>query len=519
MVTWVTATPYEPEYRMRDMTDTRALLVEAARRHSLGGVAVAVVRKGEPPAFECLGLADRDTNRVVDTDTVFRIASVSKTMTAVGLMQLRDQGLFELDDPVNKFLTSFSIEPPPGGADVTFRHLLTHTAGIGELPRVSDLARRSAWGIEKPGTAGADLGDMYRGTLRPDSAAGAKWAYANHGFAVLGQVIEDITGQPFAEHMQQHLFQPLAMEHTEYTRTDRTKDKVATGYHWVFGRFNALKDYDLAVLGPGSVLSSLADMSTYAEWLLHAGAGANGDVLRPETLAEMMSPQYSVDPRITGMGLAFWLDHMGDHRVGGHDGNLPGFASSLIVAPDDGVGVVALTNNSSFIGAHLLAHGVLRSLLGVPDPASELARTDVAPSPHLWPELAGHYAPAPGFLTNIRSWQMVGGEVQVLVKNRRLVIRGLSMIPVLRRGLELHPVDPDDPLLFAVEAEGLVVPIAFSRREPGCIDSVAVGPPANTTFYRRSTLRSTRVRGGLVLGGALAAAVFRRRRRLKRPPA
>jgi CubicO group peptidase (beta-lactamase class C family) len=500
------------------MSEIREFLVEAARRHSLGGVAVAVVRKGQPAEFDHLGLADRSTNRAIDAETVFRIASISKTMTAIGLMQLRDQGLFELDDPVNKFLAGFTIEPPRGGSDVTFRHLLTHTAGIGELPRVSDLLRREAWGMGKPGDPGADLAAIYRGSLQPDSVAGAKWAYANHGFAVLGQLVEDISGQPFAEHMREHLFHPLGMESTEYTRTDRTKDRIATGYHWMFRKYNALKDYDLTVLGAGSVLSSLADMATYAEWLLHGGAGPNGDVLRAETLAEMMSPQYSVDSRIPGMGLAFWLDAMGEHRIAGHDGNVPGFASSLAVAPDDGIGVVALTNNSSFIGAHLLAHTVLRSLLDVPDPASQLPRKDVAPSPHVWSELEGHYAPKPGFLTNVRSWQMVGGEVQVLVKNRRLMIRGLSMLPVLRRGLELHPVDAADPLLFAVEAEGLVVPVAFTRSEPGCIDHVAVGPPANTTFFRRSTLRSTRVRGGLVFVGALAAAVRPWRRR-KRPPA
>jgi CubicO group peptidase (beta-lactamase class C family) len=501
------------------MSDARQLLVDAARRHSLGGVALAIVRRGEPPAFECLGLADRASDRAIDTDTVFRIASISKTMTAIGLMQLRDKGLFELDDPVNKFLANFTIEPPSGGGDVTFRHLLTHTSGIGEVPRVSDLLRREAWGMGEVGTSGADLATIYRGALRPDSATGAKWAYANHGFAVIGQLIEDIAGRPFAEHMVDQLFDPLAMEHTEYTRTDRTRDRIATGYHWMFRELRAIKDYDLAVLGAGSVLSSLTDMATYAEWLLRGGAGRNGDVLGAGTLAEMMSPQYSVDPRVPGMGLAFWLDHVGAHRTVGHDGNVPGFASSLVVAPDDGVGVVVLTNNSSFIGAHLLAHSVLRSLLGVPDPSAELPSADVLSSPHLWSEVAGHYAPKPGFLTNLRSWQMVGGEVQVLVKNRRLIIRGLSMIPVLRKGLELRPVDPDDPLLFAVEAEGLLVPVAFARNEPGCIDSVAVGPPANTNFYRRSTLRSTRVRGGIVLGGALAAAGLRRRRRLKRPPA
>ncbi len=86
------------------MSDARQLLVDAARRHSLGGVALAIVRRGEPPAFECLGLADRASDRAIDTNTVFRIASISKTMTAIGLMQLRDKGLFELDDPVNKFL-------------------------------------------------------------------------------------------------------------------------------------------------------------------------------------------------------------------------------------------------------------------------------------------------------------------------------------------------------------------------------------------------------------------------------
>src|SRR6476660_3423177 len=219
------------------MTDTRSLLIEAARRYSLGGVAVAVVRKGEPPAFECLGLADRAENRPIDTDTVFRVASISKTMTAIGLMQLRDQGLFELDDPVNKFLTAFTIEAPEGGAEVTFRHLLTHTSGIGEVPRVSDLVRRAAWGAGKPGTEGADLAAIYRGTLRTDVAAGSKWAYANHGFAALGQVVEDIAGRPFADHMRERVLQPLGMTETDYVRTERVADELATGYHWVFGRF------------------------------------------------------------------------------------------------------------------------------------------------------------------------------------------------------------------------------------------------------------------------------------------
>ena len=160
---------------MSVMFDARSLLVAAMRRHGLGGAAVAIVREGERPTFECVGLADRNTNRSVDPDTVFRIASISKTMTAIGLMQLRDRGLVELDEPVNTYLKRFTVEPPPGGPEVTCRHLLTHTAGIGEVPRWSDLIRREVWGVGRPGTSPADLGTSYRGTLRPETAAGVKW--------------------------------------------------------------------------------------------------------------------------------------------------------------------------------------------------------------------------------------------------------------------------------------------------------------------------------------------------------
>src|SRR5258708_27068978 len=103
------------------------------------------------------------------------------------------------------------------------------------------------------------------------------------------------------------------MHRTEAARTDRTDGRLATGSHWVFGGLREVKEYDLTLPGVGSVLSSLSDMANYTEWLLHGGPGANGEVLQPDTLAEMMSPQYSVDPRLPGMGLAFFLDTFGVH--------------------------------------------------------------------------------------------------------------------------------------------------------------------------------------------------------------
>jgi hypothetical protein len=411
-------------------------------------------------------------------------------------------------------LKGLRIDAPPGAPEVTFRHLLTHTAGIGEVPRLSDLVRAEVWGAGPPNGPLLDLSHLYRGTLRTEVAAGTKWAYANHGFAVLGKLVADIGGESFVEHMRERVLRPLGMASTHCVRTERASDNLATGYHWILRSFRAVKDYDLNLMGPGSVLSPLSDMTRYAEWLLDGGPGADGAVLARETLHEMMSLQFTVDPRITtGIGLAFFLDRFDTARVCGHDGNVPGFASALLVAPDDGVGVVVLTNTSSFIGAHLLAASVLRSRLGVPDPAGLLPRRDVPASPHVWSELTGCYAPDPGFLTNVRMWQMAGGEVEVFVRSRRLLLRALSPVPQLRRGVELHATDDADPFLFAFSIEGLVVPVSFGTDDAGRVERLCIGASAMATLHRRPVRRSSRRRLRAVAVGGLAAAAMKRARR------
>jgi len=498
-------------------SELRSFAVDAARRHGLGGVAVALVADGKPPVFACLGLADRQSARSIDARTLFRIASISKTLTAISLMQLRDDGLLRLDDPVNNHLKQFRIAVPPGAPDVTFRHLLTHTSGIGEVPKTSDLFRRPAWGAGRPNAPPTNLGELYGDVLHVEVAPATKWAYANHGFAVLGQLVEDISGAPFAEHVRERVLRPIGMAEADYLRTDRMADAMATGYHWIGKRFRPVADYEMTLLAPGAVRSSLDDMVRYAAWLLVPEATRSDEVLATSTLHEMMSPQFSVDARLSSaMGLAFFLDRLGAHRVCGHDGNVPGFASALLVAPDDGVGTIALTNTSSFIGAHLLAAACLRAALGEPDPAREPLGSKVEPRLHLWPELVGAYAPLPGFLTNLRSWQLTGGEAEVFVRNRRLLVRALSPLPQLRRGVELHAIDDADPYLFAAEVEGLVVPVAFGADDSGRVEHMAIGAPAMATLHRRSPWRSSRRRLGAAaaaggIAGALAAARVIRR--------
>lgn len=492
------------------MDEVHSLTAEAVGRYGLVGVAVAVIRPGLPPVMACQGIMDTSSGQAVTADTVFRIASVTKTMTAIGLLQLHEAGRFGLDDPVNQHLKGFQLQPPPGGPPVTFRHLLTHTAGIGELPQIADALRPAARGLAPPGAPATDLAALYHGVLRPEVAAGTKWAYANHGFAVAGQLVQDLSGVPLPEYMRERLFDRLGMASSDYVRSDRVAGTVAVGHRWRGGRLRPVADYDRSLLGAGAVRSTLVDMASYGQALLHGGVGEHGRILAPGTLQLMWSPQYSPDPRIPGMGLGFFLDRLGEYRVVGHDGNLPGFAAGLLLAPHEGLGVVVLTNTATLFGVHLLARSVLRALLGVPDPASLLPRGEVAHRPWRWDQLVGFYAPAPGLLTNVRAWPMLGGEVQVLVRHRQLLVRALSPMAGLRRGLQAYPTDPEDPLVFAIDAGGLVVPLAFQPDASGQAAVLAVGYPLLATLRRRPAWRSSRVRLQ-ALGVAAAAGLASRR--------
>jgi hypothetical protein len=356
------------------------------------------------------------------------------------------------------------------------------------------------------------LSELYNGEVVTEVPAGAKWAYANHGFAILGQLIEDISGQRFPEYMIEHVFEPLGMSNTDYLVSQRVADRMADGYQLRFDHLRRAPQLSIPTLGAGAVRSSLEDLGRYAAALINDGSNRNGSALSPESLAQMLEPQYRPDERLPAMGLAFFLDQLGGHPVAAHDGNVPGFNSSLLVAPQDGLAVIVLTNTGSVIAARLVSAAILRSLLKVPDPVTLLPRREVPPDPHLWGELCGVYRPAPGFLTNFRNWELLGGEAQVTVRNKQLMLRALSPLQALRKGLRLYPVDTEDPLAFEVVLEGLVVPLVFGRDEMGRVARLSAGGPAFVTLQKRpSTISYRRGLQGSTMLAAVGALTVRRR--------
>jgi len=498
-----------------DERGLKARVDEVLNRWPAVGLAVGVVRNGSLEFFYGHGVADIASNTPVTENTVFRIGSITKTFTAIAVMQLWEQGLVDLDAPANGYLRGYSLTAARAGfRPATMRHLLTHTAGVRAVRRPSDLLRPAlGWGAPV-GRPAPSLAEYYRGGLRVDIEPGTKWAYSNHGFATLGQIVEDVSGIPLDRYLRERVFGPLGMESSDLVRSERVRPRLATGYTLRSGGLKAAADREMAIAGAGSVYSTTSDMARYAAALLGGGANEHGSVLRPETLARMFEPHYQPDPRIPGMGLAFFRDEIGGHRTVGHDGIWKGFLSDMVLAPDEGIGVLAFANTGGFDrrGAPVpVANALLRSLLGLSDDA---VRTDVPEHPRIWSDLCGWYSLGPGVLTDPQPRAMLGAGVEVVVRRDHLTIRGQTPVPAVREGLRLHP-DGDDPYAFRIDLSGFGLgtsPVVFSREPGGEVTALYLGL-APMSFQRRPDLRNPRpwVAGALA-AGATALAVRRGRR-------
>ncbi len=484
------------------MGDAQAIVDGVLAAYPLAGLSLGVVtREGLTESVQ-RGIA-RDV-RPIELDTVFRIGSVTKTMTALALLQQWDAGRFDLDDPVNDHLVDLELVGRPEWRAATFRHLLTHTAGIGELAAWSDL-RRPMFGLATPvGGAVARAPERYGGRVQLDVEPGTKWAYANHGFNVLGYLVESMGGAPYAEHLRSVLFDPLGMDHTDVVRSARVVDRLATGYVNRRRGLHSPRDVDVETQAAGSVFSTLPDMATFAAALLDGGRG----IVKPDTLGAAFEPHYRPCPTHPGIGLSFFRDDLGGHLAVGHGGGLPGFVTALAIAPDEGVGVVAFTNGGGQSLA-IAARRTLCALLGVAPggPGGRPLR------PERWADLVGYYRPDPGPLTNARV-VLLGGGLEVVVREQQLVLRGLSPLRALRRGVPMVPAD-DDGNVYVVDLAGAGMPpmaihVERNAGEPVALHCGGLVAGAYPALRQTSSWKNPRRALGIA-GAGVALAVGARR--------
>ena len=280
-------------------------------RHPAVGLAVGIVRDGSLQLFDGRGFADIASGVPIGIDTVFRIGSITKVVTAITVMPLREEGLVDLDAPADEYLRSYQLVPArPGLGLPTLRHLLTHTSGIPEARHLGDLFHLKAGPFEgRPLHLSVPFGDplpspaeYYRGGLRVVAQPGTVFAYSNHGFATLGQIIEDVTGTPLDRWFDERIFRPLGMRDTGLVRSAAIGARLATGY--TLGRRGAqvVPDRDWSGPAAGGLYSTPGDIARFAAALTRGGADGPGSVLRPASLAEMVETHFRPDPRIRGWG-------------------------------------------------------------------------------------------------------------------------------------------------------------------------------------------------------------------------
>ncbi|WP_448004283.1 serine hydrolase domain-containing protein [Agromyces bauzanensis] len=502
---------------MLDERDLANRVDELLNRRAAVGLAVGVMRDGSLAFFAGRGFADLGTRNPVTPDTIFRIASITKTFTAIAAMQLWERGLIDLDAPANDSLRAYRLVPAdPSWRPATVRHLLTHTAGVSEVAHAIEAFRPDAGQSVPAGHPIPALAEFYRGGLRVEAEPGTRFRYSDHGFATGGQLVEDVNGQPLASYLREHVFEPLGMTDTTLDRADVDATRLATGYTITPRGAAVAPSRDYVTAGAASAFTTTRDMARYLAALTGGGRNEHGSVLQPATLAMMFDAQYRPDPRLPGIGFSFFRVDVGGHRAVEHAGMIAGFDSHVIVAPDDGVGVMAFTNGSADAVQWMSTETrrLLAEVLGAPRAA---IRTDVPQHPEVWAELCGRYR-VRGPVTDVRMKAMVGAGIEVFASGGRLRLRFLTPIPPIYRGFVLHPDDPGDPYAFRMEfgvsEDSSPVRVVFAR-DPATTAMVVHLELMFLSAEQRHGVQHPR-RWALAMAGAAATALLIGRRLVRR---
>lgn len=327
------------------VTDTTAIdayVVAQMRSMRIPGLALGIVKNNQVIYLRGYGVAD-PAGRPVTPQTPFIVGSITKSFTALALMQLVEQGKVELDVPVQRYIPWFRLTDPDASARLSLRHLLTHTSGI---PRY--IGRELLAG---QGDASLEQRVRELGAVEPPHPVGEAFQYSNANYLVVGLVIEMVSGQAYGEYMQEHIFTPLQMHHSFVSETDARRDGMAQGYRWWFGLpFPADVPYLPDVLPAGFLLSSAEDLAHYLIAHLNSGQYGEVSVLSPAGVAELHRATAVIAPDVH-YGMGWVAELLQGVPVLSHCGDTANFHVDMVLIPDSQWGIVILVNaNNALVG-------------------------------------------------------------------------------------------------------------------------------------------------------------------------
>lgn len=307
-------------------------------RSDIAGATVLVMKDGNVLLQKGYGYSDVKTKKPVDpATTVFRLASISKLFTWVSVMQLVEQGRLDLDTDVNRYL-DFQIRPA-FNRPITLRNLMTHTGGFEEV--LNDII------LTDPRKAVSLRNDLIHNQPMRLYPPGEIPAYSNYGVGLASYIVQRASGEPFEQYVQEHIFAPLGMTHSSFHQPleNRLQYTDSLGY-----RANTTKPpvgFEIFnPVGAGGVSSSAADMGRFGQALLNGGELDGQRILKPETLAQMWTPQFRAADQLPPICMGFYQAWRNGLRWIGHEGDLIAFHSLFFVEPQQKL-VLFVSYNSS----------------------------------------------------------------------------------------------------------------------------------------------------------------------------
>jgi CubicO group peptidase (beta-lactamase class C family) len=326
-----------------------------AARSRVPGIAYGIVIDGRLAHVGTAGVRELGSRAPVDTATVFRIASMSKSFAAAAILQLRDEGRLSLDDPAERYVPELAQvgSATDDAPRITVRHLLSHSAGFPE---------DNPWGDQQLAATDDEMSAMMRGGIPFSTAPGTSYEYSNFGYAILGRIVANISGMPYERYLTERILRPLGMNSTTLEPTAVPPRRLAHGYRLVDGEWVEEPQLPHGAFGPmGGMLTSVSDLARWVGLMLDAWPPRDGDAagpLRRASLREMQQvARYSgasavrdtVAGTLTlsagGYGYGLGIRQTCVYRaVVSHSGGLPGFGSLMRWLPEHGVGIVAMGN-------------------------------------------------------------------------------------------------------------------------------------------------------------------------------
>lgn len=345
------------------LTGLDDFVAETLARWNAPGVAIAIVKDGKVVVSKGYGVRNPLTRAPMGKDTIFPIGSLSKAFTSFGAGLLVDEGRMSLDAPVSTYLPGISLKDAAASSGLTLRDMLSHRSG---LPLHDHI-----WFHNAALTPDQLLGRMAH--LEPSAPLRAKYQYNNNMVILAGLAVEKAAGKPFEEFLTQRIFIPLEMRRTTFSPVEaRSDDNHIAGIEVLHGKRTDVPMFrNTRLLNPaGGLYSSVGDLTHWMLTQLNGGTFKDRRIIQPATLADIHRPHMVTDAKVrdpevvsTSYGLGWGASVYRGRQMVSHNGALPGATTSIMLVPNEQIGVTVLTNLGSSELPQALSRAIVDRLL------------------------------------------------------------------------------------------------------------------------------------------------------------